>query len=238
MKRNAIRSLVVMMIAVMVFAFTPVPVSAATKAPGKVKIKSVKVSNISAYRNTCTITVKWKKAKKATKYIVYMKFGDNQWEKVKKLGRLYRGLRYYNAPCGQVQVKVQAVNKKKKGKFSTVKTKYITSQLTAQQYVDRVEPGVKNKTIYGGSISFSGSKMIVSYDVNKVFSDASEYNWSAPSAEVKAKLINYLNVDAHAKEEADKFRRTFDVSCGIKNFSYTARFVNNGNEIPGCSVTY
>lgn len=38
MKRNAIRSLVVMMIAAMVFALTPVPVSAATKAPGKLKV--------------------------------------------------------------------------------------------------------------------------------------------------------------------------------------------------------
>ena len=231
MKKNAIRCLAVTMITVMVFALTPIPVSAASKTPGKVKIKSVSVINVSPRSNTCTVTTKWKKVKKATGYIVYMKFGDNQWKKVKKVGRKNSSFKYSNVPCGQVQVKVQAVNKKKKGKFSAVKTKYAASPLNVENYVKYVEPEIKNMTLYGGTLSFSASRMIVTYDVNKVYSNASEINWNSPSAEMEADLINYLNTDANAKAEADKFRRFFDVSCGIKNFTYTARFVYNGNEI-------
>lgn len=225
MKRNAIRSLVVMMIAVMVFAFTPVPVSAATKAPAKVKISSVKVSNVSKYSNTCTMLIKWKKAKKATGYVVYMKYGSGQWEKKKKLGRLYRGLRVYNTPCGQIQVKVQAINKKKKGKFSKVKTKFVPSKLTLAEYADRIEPAMKTGPS-GETRSFAGNTMTFTYDLSGKIDNIDE-----TKAKINA-LVPTMKSDAHNIITKAK------LDCGISGVKVVYNFVYNGTSLGSWSFTY
>ena len=56
MKKKAVKSIVVMLIAVLVVALTPVTAEAATKTPGKVTIKSVSVSAVSTSTNKCTMT--------------------------------------------------------------------------------------------------------------------------------------------------------------------------------------
>lgn len=194
MKRNAIRSLVVMMIAVMVFALTPVPVSAASKAPARAKITSVKVAAVSTSTNKTTVTIKWKKAKRATGYIVWVKHGTGQWVKQIKLGKRYRKLKLMNVPAGQFDVKVQAVNKKKLGKESVVKSKYIVSPMTLTDYANRVEPSMK----YGGSdvkISFAGNTVTYTYDLSGKISsiDDAKAAINAKASDLKNAATNIIN---------------------------------------------
>ena len=235
MKRKAIRSSFILLVAIMVFAMMPVTASAAAKAPAKVKISSVKVGSVSTATNKTTVTIKWKKAARATGYVIYAKQGDGKWVKQKKVGKSYRSLKLKNVPAGQVSFRIRAVNKKKYGKYSAIKTKYISSPLTVQQYIDRVEPSSKNMKIYDGKVSFSGGQMIVSYDVEEIFSDSS-VDWNNLDDDQKAVLRTSLIEDAHAKEMAEKFRNYFNLNCGIKNFRYTARFVYQGTTL--ASVSY
>ncbi len=239
MKRKALRSLVVMMLAVMVFAMMPVTVSAATKTPGKVTITSVTSGKVSTSTNKTWVRVKWKKAKNAKGYIIYMKRGEGKWVKQKKVGRLCRSLKITNTPAGRVYIKVRAVNKKKLGKFSAVKTKYIKSPLTLQQYVNKVEPSMKNVKIYGGKVSFNGKQMIVSYDVYDCFSDAAEFDfWDDPPEEVKTYVRNYLIENMEPKEVAAYYRKRAKLYCGITSFEYVIRATANGNVVPGTTAKY
>ena len=200
MKRNAIRSLVVMMIAVMVFALTPVPVSAASKAPARAKITSVKVAAVSTSTNKTTVTIKWKTAKRAKGYIVWVKHGTGQWVQQIRLGKRYRKLKLMNVPAGQFEVKVQAVNKKKLGKFSNVKSKFIVSPMTLTDYANRVEPSMK----YGGSdvkISFAGNTVTYTYDLSGKISSIDDakaaINANAPNLKNAAqKIIDAARLDA------------------------------------------
>ena len=218
MKRNAIRSLVVMMIAVMVFAFTPVPVSAATKAPAKVKISSVKVAAVSTSTNRTTVTIKWKTAKRATGYIVWVKHGTGQWVKQIKLGKRYRKLKLMGVPAGQFDVKVQAVNKKKKGKYSKVKSKFIVSPMTLTDYANRVEPSMK----YGGSdvkISFAGNTVTYTYDLSGKINSIDE-----TTAKINANAANLQNA-------AKSIKDTAYLDAGISGVTVIYNYVYNGKSI-------
>lgn len=236
MNKKAIKSLVVMLIAVMFVSMMPVKAFAATKKPAKVKVTSVKITSVSTSNNMTTMTIKWKKAARATGYIVYAKHGDGEWVKQKKVGRLARKLTLKNTPAGQIYVRVRAVNKKKLGKYSAIKSKYITSPLSVQQYVDRVEPSAKNLNLYGGTTSFVGKQMVVSYDLEEILPGKGAAFWQSLDESQKASLRNILIDDLHAKELATKYRRYFNVSCGIKNFGFTSRFVHEGVTI--VSVSY
>ena len=218
MKRNAIRSLVVMMIAVMVFAFTPVPVSAATKAPAKVKISSVKVAAVSTSTNRTTVTIKWKTAKRATGYIVWVKHGTGQWVKQIKLGKRYRKLKLMGVPAGQFDVKVQAVNKKKKGKYSKVKSKFIVSPMTLTDYANRVEPGMK----YGGSgvkISFAGNTVTYTYDLSGKIDSIDD-----TTAKINANVANLQNA-------ATKIINTARLDAGISGVRVIYNYIYNGTTL-------
>lgn len=235
MRKNALRSLVVMMIAVMVVAMMPVTASAATKAPAKVKITSVKVAAVSTATNKTTVTVKWKKAKRATGYIINVKQGNEELFK-KKVGRMYRKLKLKNVPAGQISITVRAVNKKKLGKSSAIKTRFITSPLTLQQYVERVEPSMIGKSIGLGKAAFSGNTMVVTYDVFSIYNNAAEVDWNNLTESDKEELRSYLINEARAKEQADYYRNRAKLYCGITTFAYTARIVYQGNIL--ASVTY
>lgn len=216
MKRNAIRSLVVMMIAVMVFALTPVPVSAASKAPAKVKISSVKVAAVSKTTNKTTVTIKWKTAKRAKGYIVWVKHGTGQWVQQIRLGKRYRKLKLMNVPAGQFEVKVQAVNKKKLGKFSNVKSKFIVSPMTLADYANRVEPSMKNGG-KGVTVSFSGNTITytcdVSGEINSIDEATAAINANAPNLKNAAqKIIDAARLDA-----------------GISGVTVVYKYVYNGN---------
>ncbi len=218
MKRNAIRSLVVMMIAVMVFAFTPVPVSAASKAPGKVKISSVKVAAVSTSTNKTTVTIKWKTAKRATGYIVWVKHGTGDWVKQIQLGKRYRKLKLMGVPAGQFEVKVQAVKKKKMGKASNVKAKYIVSPMTLTDYANRVEPSMK----YGGSdvkISFAGNTVTYTYDLSGKINSIDE-----TTAKINANAANLQNA-------AKSIKDTAYLDAGISGVTVIYNYVYNGKSI-------
>lgn len=90
--------------------------SAAAVKPAQVKITSVKADKHK-------VKIKWKKAKRAKKYQVYVKTGKKAFQKVKtttKLSYTYSG-RYKT----RYVVKVRAVNGSKKGRFS--KTRAVTT---------------------------------------------------------------------------------------------------------------
>ena len=218
MKRNAIRSLVVMMIAVMVFALTPVPVSAASKAPARAKITSVKVAAVSTSTNKTTVTIKWKKAKRATGYIVWVKHGTGQWVQQIRLGKRYRKLKLMNVPAGQFEVKVQAVKKKKMGKASNVKAKYIVSPMTLTDYANRVEPSMK----YGGSdvkITFAGNTVTYTYDLSGKIDSIDD-----TTAKINANAANLQNA-------AKSIQDTAYLDAGISGVTVIYNYVYNGKSI-------
>ena len=218
MKRNAIRSLVVMLIAVMVFALTPVPVSAASKAPGKVKISSVKVAAVSTSTNKTTVTIKWKTAKRATGYIVWVKHGTGDWVKQIQLGKRYRKLKLMGVPAGQFEVKVQAVKKKKMGKASNVKAKYIVSPMTLTDYANRVEPSMK----YGGSdvkITFAGNTVTYTYDLSGKIDSIDD-----TTAKINANAANLQNA-------AKSIQDTAYLDAGISGVTVIYNYVYNGKSI-------
>lgn len=85
---------------------------AAAKKPAKVKLTSVKATGLK-------ITAKWKKAKNAKKYQIYMKTGTGSWKLKKTLKKLVisvtgkEGVTY--------SFKVRGINGKKKGSFSAIR---------------------------------------------------------------------------------------------------------------------
>ena len=87
--------------------------SAATvKKPAKVKLTSVKASGLK-------ITLKWKKAKNAKKYQVYVKAGAAKWKLRKTLKKTSLSI---TGKSGETySFKVRGLNGKKKGAFSAVK---------------------------------------------------------------------------------------------------------------------
>ncbi|MBQ6152006.1 MAG: hypothetical protein IJJ03_10185 [Mogibacterium sp.] len=185
MRRTA-KSIAIVLAAVMIFTMFPLTASAASNKPGKVKIKSFKVSSVSTFSNTATVTIKWKKASKATGYWVYERQPDGSWKLLKKLGKRYAGIRIYSVYAGQRAFKVRAVRKVKKktykGSFSAVKSKFIASPLTLEQ-LSRIEGepteetganalGTLKTSIKGNNIKmiqYAGS--LNSEDINKFFTD-------------------------------------------------------------------
>ena len=179
MRRTA-KTIAIVLAAVMIFTMFPLTASAASNKPGKVKIKSFKVSSVSSISNTATVTIKWKKAKKATGYWVYERQPDGSWKILKKLGKRYSGLRIYNESAGQRAFKVRAVRKVKKktykGSFSAVKSTFIKSPLTLEQ-LSRIEGDPNEyteKLDNNGSTCYfkvTGNNVAVSY---KFVGDASK----------------------------------------------------------------
>ena len=85
---------------------------AAVKKPAKVKLSSLKASGLK-------MTLKWKKAKNAKKYQVYMKTGSGAWKLKKTLVK--RTLTVSGKYGTTYSFKVRGVSGKKKGSFSAVK---------------------------------------------------------------------------------------------------------------------
>ena len=95
----------------------PGEASAAAKKPGKVKIQTVKCVNANK------VKVTWKKlSKNVKKYQVYRKSGSAEWKLIKTLPKSKRVLSSTVEYDVKTQFKVRAVNGKKKGKFSAVKS--------------------------------------------------------------------------------------------------------------------
>ena len=111
--RKYISAVMALMILASISAFDiPYTAYAAAKKPAKVKITSAKLSGTK-------IAVKWKKAKNAKKYQVYVKAGQAKWKKARTLKA--RSYKFKAAEETLYQVKIRGVNGKKTGKFSAVK---------------------------------------------------------------------------------------------------------------------
>ena len=233
MRKRAIRSLVVMMIAVMVVAMMPVSVSAASKKPAQVKITSLSVGKVSTKTNKCTVTIKWKKAKNATGYIVYAKHGTGKWIKQKKCGKNIRIFKLTKVPAGQLQIKVKAINKKKSGKFSKVKKKFIKSPMTLEQYINRCDPESQNYYYGGGTtLKFGGNTAFFNTDLDEMIaSDPDLYgvdldSWS-DYAKAEYKTSIYNNLDDMKKDAAD-IKKDYKLNHGILNVKVVFRYFHHG----------
>ena len=220
MKKKAIRSLVVMLIAVLFVSMMPVTANAATKKPGKVKITSIKFATVSTKNNQTTVTVKWKKASNAKKYVIYARHDTGEWQKIKTCGKSKRSVKF-KASAGQIEVKIQAVNKKKKGKFST-QAKFIPSPLKLVDYVNRVEPSLKSTKIYNGKPSFSGNTLTLDYDLAEEYPGytADELDDIAANytVELKSDLMGLKN-------SAQEFVTIAKTNAGITGVKVVARYV-------------
>lgn len=214
MKRGA-RGLAVILAVIMVIALLPMSVSAASGKPGKVKITKFKVAKVSAVTNTTTVTIKWKKAKNAKGYEVF-EFNNqtNKWERIKKLGRFYRGIRIYRESAGQRAYKVRAVNGKKKGSFSKKKSKFIKSPLTLEKFyrnnADPVDVKVGNitGTVRGNNVKYVYEMTDAEFISNDV---------SAIAADTDKQSARYINMIKTAKLDA-----------GIAGVTVTVTYMYNG----------
>lgn len=231
MKRKSLRGLIVVMIAALVFTMMPLTASAASKKPGKTKIASYKVSKVSRKNSTATVTVKWKRAKKATGYEVWEKHGTGEWTKLKRVGRLKGGMKIKRAPSGQYSVMVRAVRKVKGktyyGKFSKSKSKFIKSPLTLEQ-LGNVYPALKKSSYVYETISFSGNTAVYTYDVNKIpaYSGYTLAYWKTPERRTALYDLAGSLGDAAAKD-----RESYRLNTGISGVGIKVRFVHSGTEL-------
>lgn len=135
--RKSARTLALILAAVMIIAMFPITASAATYKPGKVKITTFSVSKVSKTKNTATVTIKWRKASRATGYRVYeYNRAKEEWKLLKKLGKNYVGIKIYKVYAGSRKFKVCAVRKVGKKIYegpAVIKTKFITSPLTLEK---------------------------------------------------------------------------------------------------------
>ena len=100
---------------------------AASKKPAKVKISSLKASGLK-------MTLKWKKAKNAKKYQVYVKMGAAKWALKKTLKKTAFSMS--GAEGTEYCFKVRGVNGKKKGSFSTIKKISIPKEEKPEEDID------------------------------------------------------------------------------------------------------
>ena len=110
---------------------------AASKKPAKVKISSLKASGLK-------MTLKWKKAKNAKKYQVYVKTGAAKWVLKKTLKKTVFSMN--GAEGTEYSFKVRGVNGKKKGRFSAVK-KVTIPKKTPVKPADPEEPPEDDESI-------------------------------------------------------------------------------------------
>jgi len=209
----------------------PLTASAASKNPGKTKITSYKVGKYKASTNSAKVTIKWKKAKKATGYIIYGKHGNGNWEKVKKVGRFKNGLIVKKVPAGYVSFRVQPIRKVKgktyKGKMSGVKTKFIKSTLSLEQYVNRFEPSLRNRNVNGAVVTFSGNNAILTFD----YTNDPDFAGVNPNNISQAERNQAYAELAELQGTANSFRSTIEANTGIKGAGMTVVMKLKGVEL-------
>ena len=208
------RRIALIVIIAMIISMMPVCLSsAAGGAPGRVKITSVKASKASPEVGKGTVTVKWKKVKKASKYQVYLKRTDGKW----KLAKTVKGSKKsakIKAYVGSNMVKVRAVRKTSagtvKGKFSKAKKFKVRSSRTLEKYMKSHPADLKDlkKDIVdeGGTVKIRDNDIIVSYDVENDVNDESQI-----TPELKAELKKILKDNAEGAKKAIK-----DIEVGVK----------------------
>lgn len=225
MRNKAIRSIVVVMIAALVFTTMPLGVFAASKNPGKAKITSFKVGKVSKKTSKTTVTIKWKKVSKATGYEIWAKHGTGKWRKLKTAGRIFSRAKISNVVSGRYSVKIRAIRKYKgktyKGKFSKVKTKFIKSPLTLQQFGNKY-PAIKKSSDPSETISFSANMAIFKYDISKIpeVSYVPKEYWESP----EGRTALYDMIGKEYSKTAVKDKNNFKYNTGVSNVTIKIRF--------------
>ena len=122
MERNIImiskRILSLLVTVLVVVAMINVAEGLEASAKKKVKVPAMVAGLHLQLKKNVKFTLKWKKAKRAAKYQVYVKKGAGRWKKAKTTKtRVYKMTGAYDT---KYSFKVRGVNGKKKGKFSRV----------------------------------------------------------------------------------------------------------------------
>lgn len=182
------------------------------------------------------MTIKWKKAKRATGYIIYAKHGSGVWTKQKKVGRLCTKFKLTKVPAGQLDIRIQAVNKKKKGKFSAVKSRFIASPYTSIAYYDyRVKSKNKfpfitfaRKKFTNSSPSLQGNTLILEYDLAANYKQYTDTELNYIATNYKTELKKDF---APLKSGAQEFKNKARLDAGISGVKVVAKYVFNGETV-------
>ena len=235
MKGKALKSMIILMVAILVVTMMPLTASAATKTPGRAKITSVKVGAVSSTKCTATVTVKWKKVKNATGYQIYGKRYDESWVKIKTVGKNTTKWKIKGVYSGDFDVRVRAIRKKGgktyKGKFSAVKHKFIPCPITLEQYVKKIGPMQEHAQ---GFIYESYYRVNTQYDIiplEMIREDlknvtAEEFNTPENRADYAGRLALPEMVSIYSKRADFLIGKT-----GIRNANVVAIVTFRGSEI-------
>ena len=205
-KRNSRLMSIVIAVAMVLsmMAFAPEDVSAASKKPAKVKItKAVKTNQM--------ITVTWKKTKRAKKYQVYLKQSNKKWKRVatvKANGKARQSYKIKRLKWNtKYQVKVRAINGKKKGKWSRIWGGKLVKKTTLQALikknkslaneVSKLEKELSDKDGISATVDVIGNTIeIVLSKPGEDFTD----NLSEAKSEVKKEFVNTKMIKSVKKD--------------------------------------
>ena len=185
-----------------VMVFMPEDVSAAAKKPGKVTItKATKMNQM--------ITVTWKKTKNAKKYQVYAKAGKGKWKRVatvKSNGKAKQTYKIKKCKWNtKYQIKMRAVNGKKKGGWSKTYQGKLAKKTTLQKFVASKAPIIlsnmqRDANSYDGmtgNVAIKGNTIMLQLDVIGNFSpeDIDALKVELRNAFLSAKMKNDLRAN-------------------------------------------
>ncbi len=239
--------MIAMIVGVAFAAATPMEVSAASKTPAKVTITAAKSVDYNAVKIT------WKKAKNAKQYQVYRATSKNgKYTKVKTTKSAYwtntkltTGKKYY--------YKVRAVNGKKTGKFSAVKSaaptlkkptnlKVAKQSYTSSKVTWSKVNGAKKYQIYRSTTNKSGSFRLIKTTSERTFENKNLTPGKKYYYKVRAyRIVNgkkqyspysaVKSITMPTKEAATKF--TYTVAEGdetvVENMTFSKDVTIKGN---------
>ncbi len=191
----------------------------------------------------CTITnqmvdLKWKKAKGAKKYQVYMKIGKGKWKKKKTVKAKTRTLKINGLKWNKTYYfKVRAVKGKKKGKFSKVlrakvgKKRVLANFMTDGECEEIAQQMIDDSNGVFGMCEVSVRSNLVTYESYL----ASPYD-SVDSGKLAELLEPEFNTQAKKKEISNLIKKLQD-KVGIVGIQFSYKFYkSDGTYIYG--ITY
>ncbi len=191
MRKNAKHFVLFAIVLSLVFSISLMDVNAATRKPATVKTSSIKVSKSTSTTKSATLTIKWKKAKRAKKYLVAYKVkGAKKYKKVKtkKTTLTIKNLK----GSTKYVVKIQSQNGKKHSKYSKAKT-FSTKKLVTPLKLDK-----SSVTLYA---KYKDDKEVGSVTIKAAGISADKLTWK--SADTKIATVDNGILTAVATGETD-----------------------------------
>ena len=226
---KGMKYLVPLLIALMMIMSVPFAASAATSAPGKTKVVSVKAQSAPQKVGKGTVTVKWAKKKGASGYQVYLKRVDGSWKLAKTVSAKKASVNL-KAYVGKNYVKVRAFKKSggKKicGPFSKAKSFKVGSKLTLQKYMN-AHPSEKKGIVsdaaeQGVKLLFRDNDLIYNYDLANNVDDERQI-----TADFKKQLKKKLS----KTDEFDKVIKAVESSYGLGGVRVLVKYVYNSTPV-------